>query len=115
MHSFDHVNVKDSGCDKVSKTAVETVSVLRDLYITRHGPVAIIGPACSEDSIFIANFLNNSLSLSIIPMFNSGTTLYLSEHAEEVPNAYGMISSADILTDTLKGIVDKEKCYWHGL
>ena len=90
------------------------MSVLRDLYITRHGPVAIIDPACSEDSIFVANFLNNSLSLSI-PIFYSGTTPYLNEHAEEIPNAYGMISSADILTDTLKGIVDKEKWNWHGL
>ena len=91
--SFDR-KCKDSGYDKVTKTAVETVSVLRDLYITRHGPVAIIDPACSEDSIFVANFLNNSLSLSI-PIFYSGTTR-LSEHAEEIPNAYGMISSADI-------------------
>ena len=102
------LNVKDSGCDKASKTAVETVSVLRDLLFTLHGPIGIIGPACSEDSIFVAKTFRKYN----LPVFYSGTTPHLSEHAEETPNAYGMISSADILTDTLMRIADKENWNW---
>ena len=106
------LNVKDSGCDKASKTAVETVSVWRDLLFTLHGPIAFIGPACSEDSIFVANTFHQKFNL---PVFYSGTTPHLSEHAEETPNAYGMISSADILTDILIKIADKEKWNWENI
>ena len=50
-------NIKDAGCDKQSKTALESVTLIRELIVTAngtgHGPVGIIGPACSEDSLHI--------------------------------------------------------------
>ena len=106
------VTVKDSGCDKASKTAVETVSVLRDLLFTRHGPIGFIGPACSEDSIFVTNTFHQRVNL---PVFYSGTTPHLSEHAEATPNAFGMISSADILTDMLIRIAEEKNWNWENI
>ena len=109
-----HLNIieKDSGCDKASKTAIETVSVLRDLVKSLNGPVAIIGPACSEDSVFVANTFNRVYNLTVL---YSGTTPYLSEHAEDTPNAFGMVSSAAVLTDTLIRIAIEEKWNWENI
>ena len=107
-----NLNVKDAGCDKASKTAIETVSVLRDLVKSRNGPVAIIGPACSEDSVFVANTFNRVYNLTVL---YSGTTPYLSEHAEDTPNAFGMVSSAAVLTDTLIRIAIEEKWNWENI
>ena len=106
---YFQLNVKDSGCDKAPKTAIETIRVLRDLLVTRHGPIAIIGPACSEDSIFVTNTFRRIFNL---PVFYSGTTPYLSEHADDVPNAFGVISSTAVLTDTLIRIAVKENWNW---
>ena len=105
-------NVKDAGCDKPSKTALETVGLIRELLVTRSGPLGIIGPACSEDSIFIANTFNNTFKL---PVLYSGTTPYLSEKAEDIPNAHGMISAATVIIDTLLRIADKEEWKWENV
>ena len=107
-HYFQ-LNVKDSGCDKASKTAIETVRLLTDLYVTRHGPIAIIGPACSGDSIFVANTFRRIFNL---PVFYSGTTPYLSEHSDDMPNAFGVVSSTAVLTDTLIRIAVEENWNW---
>ena len=108
-------NIKDTGCDKPSKTALETVGLLWELMYSMNGPVGIIGPACSEDSIFITNtFANSSRFKDIIglPVLYSGTTPYLSE---ALPNIYGMISPADILTGTLMRIAEEETWNWKNI
>lgn len=68
-------------------------------------PIAIIGPVCSEASQFVINTISKTLN---IPVFYCGTSPLLSEQSQIKPNAFGMISSADILVDTLMGIA-KEK------
>ena len=104
-----NILVGDTGCDKASKTAVNIVRVFRELLVSGHGPVAIIGPACSEDSIFVTNTFHRIFNL---PVFCSGTTPNLSGDAEERQNAFGIISSADILTDTLITVATKENWDW---
>ena len=111
-YHYFQLNVKDSGCDKAPQTAIETVRILRDLRVTRHGPVAIIGPACSEDSVFVARTFQRTFNL---PVFYSGTTPYLSEHADATPNAFGVISSTAVLTDTLIRIAVEENWNWKNI
>ena len=87
-HYF-HLIVKDAGCDKATKTAIEMVTLLRELlFTTQRGPIGFIGPTCSEDSIFVANALHRIHNL---PVLYSGTTPHLSEHADSTPNAFGMV------------------------
>ena len=105
-------NVKDAGCDKPPKTALETVKLLRELLATRNGPLGVIGPACSEDSMFIANTFNNTYKL---PVLYSGTTPYLSEYAGDTPNAHGMVSSATVLINALFQIADREEWNWENV
>ena len=105
-------NIKDAGCDKPPKTALETVELLRELFAYKNGPLGVIGPACSEDSIFIANTFNNTYQL---PVLYSGTTPYLSEYARNTPNAHGMVSSATVLIDALFQIADKEEWNWENV
>ena len=109
-----HLNVivQDSGCDKSPKTAIETLRVLRDLRETQNGPTSIIGPACSEDSIFIANTFHRIFSL---PILYSGTTPRLSESAGDTPNAFGIISSTTVLIDALIRIATKENWNWEDI
>ena len=105
--------IKDAGCDKPSKTALETVELLRrEFLVSRSAPLGIIGPACSEDSMFIANTFHNIYNL---PVLYSGTTPYLSEYAGDTPNAHGMVSSATVLVDTLFNIADKEEWNWKNI
>ena len=109
-------NIIDSGCDKPSKTALETVGLFRELLASRIGPLGIIGPACSEDSVFIANVFDNRFEGNIrLPVFYSGTTPYLSENAAAFPDIYGMISPADILTDTLMRIAEEKNWNWKNI
>ena len=111
-HYF-HLIVKDAGCDKATKTGIEMVALLRELlYTTRRGPIGFIGPACSEDSIFVANAIHR---IHNQPVLYSGTTPHLSEHADSTPNAFGMVSSTAVLTDTLIRIVDKENWNWENI
>lgn len=100
---------RDSGCDKASKTAVSLVSVIRELLVSENGPLGIIGPACSEDSVFVANMFSNTFG---IPVFHSGTTPLLSKEYRKTPNAFGMVSSMALLVDVLIGISEKEKWNW---
>ena len=44
-----NIQLRDSGCDKATKTAVSVVSVLRNLLVLRNGPLGIIGPAKNEE------------------------------------------------------------------
>ena len=118
LPGFDLVlNIKDAGCDNPSKTALETVGILRELIAVISAPVGIIGPACSEDSIFIANFFDNTGFEGNIrlPVFYSGTMPYLSKNAAAFPDIYGMISSTDILTDTLMRIAEEENWNWKNI
>ena len=109
-----NINVKNSGCDKASKTAVELVSVYNDLLVSKNAPLGIIGPACSEDSIFAINAFNR-VRIFDLPVFYSGTTPNLSIDAEERENAFGMISSAAVLTDTLIRVAAKENWDWENI
>ena len=115
-------NIKDTGCDKQSKTALESVTLIRELLVTTNGPVGIIGPACSEDSIFIAStfadsdrFKFNTGPLGGLPVLYSGTTPYLSENVAAFPSIYGMISPADILIGTLMRIAEEENWNWKNI
>ena len=103
------VFVRDTGCSEPTKTAVNIVSVLRDLLIGREGPVTVIGPACSEDSIFVINMIQRALD---IPVFYSGTSPVLSMDNDERPGAFGMVSSSTVLVDTLIRIASKERWSW---
>ena len=114
------LNIKPAGCDKPPKTALSTVRTLREFITPRNFPQGIIGPACSEDSLFIANTfstLRNRLANFGIraPVFYGGTTPYLSEKAEDFQDAYGMISSADVLIDTLMMVAVKENWRWENI
>ena len=106
------LRVRASGCDQPSKTGLESVKLLRELRADRQKPFGVIGPTCSEDSIFIANMFQRILN---IPVFYSGTTPYLSENADDTPIAYGMISSNTVLIDALFKIADKEKWKWENI
>ena len=110
-----NVRVRDSGCDKVSKTVLEIVTILRELLQPRNGVVGIVGPACSEESVFVNTFFNRRSFDEPIPVFYSGTSPYLSENAQETPNAFGMISSATVLIDALIGIAHKEEWNWENI
>ncbi len=110
-------NIKDAGCDKPSKTALATARAFREFLSSRNAMSGIVGPACSEDSLFIANAFNTlrNSRLFRLPVFYGGTTPYLSENAEAFPDAYGMISSADVLIDTLMTIAVKEDWNWENI
>ena len=107
-------SIKDAGCDKPPKTGLATARVFREFLISRNAIQGIIGPACSEASIFTTNTFSsrrNRLPFRL-PVFYGGTTPYLSENAEAFPDAYGMISSADILIDMLIMIAEEENWSW---
>ena len=111
-----NVQVRDSGCDKVPKTAIEIVTILRNLSLSyRTSVTGIIGPACSEESVFVNTFFNRHFFDEPIPVFYSGTSPYLSEKANKMKNAFGMISSATVLVDTLIGIANKEEWNWENI
>ena len=111
-----HINlnivVKESGCDKTSQTVISLVSSLREYVRRENIPIAIIGPACSEATLFVIDTLKKALSL---PVLYSGTSPVLSETAEETPSAFGMLSSADVLIDTLIRIAVQEKWDWKNI
>ena len=111
LHDIN-ILVRDSGCDKASKTTVNVVSVLRDLLVTRNGPVAVIGPACSEDSVLVVHTFRKIFSL---PVLYSGTTPVLSMASESTLNGYGMVSSTETLVDVLLGIAEEERWDWRNV
>ena len=104
--------LRDSGCDKAAKTAVSIVSILRELLVSRNGPLGIIGPACSADSIFVVNMFKNTFS---VPVLHSGTTSLLSEEYRKNLNAFGIVSSTAVLVDVLIGISQKETWNWKNI
>ena len=107
---YINILIGDSGCDKASKIALNMVSVLTDLLNNSGNfPLGIIGPACSEDSIFVVNAVNRFGAFNRrfdIPALYSGTTPKLRD--ERSNKAFGMISSAAILTDILIRVATKE-------
>ena len=103
---------KASGCDKNSETVVSIVSSLREFVLGGDQPIAIIGPICSEASQLVINTVSKTL---IIPVLHCGTSPQLSEQSEIKPNAFGMISSADVLVDTLMRIASEEKWDWKNI
>ena len=112
-----NINIGDSGCDKVSKTAIEIAKTVTELYLlgTLNAVGGIIGPICSEESIFVGNFFNRVYYDEPLPVFYSGTSPRLSENVGERTNAYGMISSASVLIDTLLEIADREEWNWENV
>ena len=108
------VHERDSGCDKVSKTAISIVRVIRELLGTKNGPVGVVGPACSEESVFVNKLFNRFLNVSI-PVFYIGTSPHLSENAKQTPNAFGMIGSATLSIHALVKIAEKERWNWENI
>ena len=106
--------IRDAGCDKPPKTALAIVDMLENHRSSGNTFTGIIGPACSEDSLFIANTFNSLRNFGFfrVPVFYSGTTPDLSDNTEAFPDAYGMISSADILINTLMMIAMEEDWNW---
>ena len=114
-HFSINVQERDSGCDKLSKTAIEVVKIIRDLLVTRSGPVGVIGPACSEESLFVNTFFSSRFTTVPIPVFYIGTSPYLSENANETLNAFGMIGSARLSIRALVRIAEKEQWKWKNI
>lgn len=112
--TINSINVisKVSGCDRNSETVVSIVSSLREFVLGGDQPIAIIGPVCSEASQLVINTISKAL---IIPVLHCGTSPRLSEQSEIKPNAFGMISSADVLVDTLIRIANEEKWNWKNI
>ena len=107
-HLDVNVLVVDSGCDKTSKTALNLVKVLRNQLVSRNGPLAAIGPSCSEDSVFVGNIFNNFLYL---PVLYSGTSV----NVDKRRNMFGMISSVDVLLDALISVAKEEMWNWENI
>ena len=107
----------DSGCDKVSKTAVEIVRIIRELLVTKNGVVGVIGPACSEESLFVNTFFSQRfINISKgVPVFYIGTSPYLSEKANQTLNAFGIIGSASLSIHALIRIAEKEQWNWKNI
>ena len=108
-----NLQIRDSGCDKVPKTAVGIVTIWRELLRRRNTIVGVIGPACSEESVYVNTFFDRRYPY--IPVFYSGTSPQLGESAKEMTNAHGMISSASVLIDALVEIADKEEWNWENI
>ena len=103
----------NAGCDAASETAVAFVEIMTNVLSSGlEGPLGFIGPACSEDSIFVARFFREIWNL---PVLYIGTTPYLSEHSSELPNAFGIISSTTVLIDALIRIATKENWNWKNI
>ena len=110
---YMNILLGDSGCDKASKIALDIVSELTNLLNgSKNLPLGIIGPACSEDSIFVVDTFDRVFNL---PVLYSGTTPNLNMYTDERPNGFGMISSAAVLTDTLIRVADKENWDWENI
>ena len=106
----------DSGCDKLPKTAIEIVRIFRELLERRNGFIGIIGPACSEESVFVNTLFRSDLTVNVpIPVFYIGTSPYLSKNAKQTPNAFGMIGSATLSIHTLIKIAEREQWKWKNI
>ena len=106
------ITVGDSGCDKVSRTAVALVENLfygntseeiRDKQIA-----GIVGPSCSEASIFLVKSLQRT---GILQLY-SGNTPVLSTSNPLYKYSFGMISSSKVYVETLLRIAEKNGWNW---
>ena len=109
------ITVGDSGCDKISRTAValikdlfyvstpETIKLLQDKQVA-----GAIGPSCSEASIFLVESLRQT---GILQLY-SGNTPVLSTSNPLYKYSFGMISSSKVYIDTLLRIAEMSKWDW---
>ena len=109
------ITVGDSGCDKISRTAVALVenlfydSTTERIQSLRDKQVAgIVGPSCSEASIFLVKSLQRT---GILQLY-SGNTPVLSTSNPLYKYSFGMISSSKVYIDTLLRIAEKSKWDW---
>jgi gamma-aminobutyric acid type B receptor len=109
------ITVGDSGCDKISRTAAalvenlfygnttEGIEALRDKQIA-----GIVGPSCSEASIFLVESLQRT---GILQLY-SGNTPVLSTSNPLYKYSFGMISSSKVYIETLLRIAEESNWDW---
>lgn len=107
--------VGDSGCDKISRTAVALVENLfygntsEGLQSLQDKQIAgIVGPSCSEASIFLVESLQRT---GILQLY-SGNTPVLSTSNPLYKYSFGMISSSKVYIETLLRIAEKRNWDW---
>ena len=109
------ISVGNSGCDKISRTAVtlvenlfygnttEGVQSLQDKQVA-----GIVGPSCSAASIFLVKSLQRT---GILQLY-SGNTPVLSTSNPLYKYSFGMISSSKVYIDTLLRIAEERNWDW---
>lgn len=95
--------IRDSGCDQITKTAL---SYIPQLTSKNRRPVAVIGPSCSESSVYLAN-LSRSDHFGIVQAL-FGTTPELDNHNKFL-NTFGMISSTRLYAELLVSLAECNK------
>lgn len=93
--------VRDSGCEQISKTVLSYIPQLTSKY---RRPVAVIGPSCSESSVYLAN-LSDHFGI-VQALF--GTTPELDYHNKSL-NIFGMISSTRLYAELLANLAECNK------
>ena len=91
--------VGSSGCEQLQRTALSFVP-----NVSGKQPVAVIGPACSEASVFVADLCNNT-RLDLVQAA-VGTTTELDAHEHKYPNTFGMVSSDGIYAKVLLDLAE---------
>ena len=109
------ITIGDSGCDKTSRTAVALVDKLfygnttEGIQALQDKQVAgIVGPSCSEASIFLVKSLQRT---GILQLY-SGNTPVLSTSNPLHKYSFGMISSSKVYIDTLLRIAEESNWDW---
>ena len=109
------ITVGDSGCDKISRTAVALVENLfhsntsEEMQSLQDKQIAgIVGPSCSEASIFLVKSFKRT---GILQLY-SGNTPVLSTSNPLYKYSFGMISSSKVYIETLLRIAEKRSWNW---
>ena len=90
--------IGDSGCEQIPKAALAFIPGLTKRNMK---PVAVIGPSCSESSLYVANLGNGNHFNIIQTAF--GTTPELDNHAI-FSNTFGLISSTRLYANILANL-----------
>lgn len=92
--------IRDSGCEQIPKTALSYVPQLTSEH---HRPIAVIGPSCSESSVYLAKMSRSDHFGIVQAAF--GTTPELDNHSE-TPNTFGMIASTRLYAELLMNLAE---------
>ena len=95
--------IRDSGCEQLPKTAL---SYIPQLTSEHNRPIAVIGPSCSESSVYLAKMSRRDHFGIVQTVF--GTTPELDNHSE-TPNTFGMIASTRLYAELLLNLAECNK------